>query len=212
VSIKVYNAYRLSKRIGLGDFIREIQPKATESAHRILRRDVWNYGEAVLRTESFAADLEKRLTAQKIEREEAIRIMKHQHGTDRMLAEYRESTEERRRSAFNYDAGLTFRWLNGYWYMQVFAQDAMRGIFDFVIENPRVVDYHYQNSTDRPEEVTARDWRQRKKVWDTLYAGPCGRMTFLELTVMNFEEFRVWTYLDAMRVTEEIYAKYRVKP
>lgn len=29
-------------------------------------------------------------------------------------------------------------------------------------------DYHYQNSTDKPDKVSAREWGQRKKNWDKL--------------------------------------------
>jgi len=29
-------------------------------------------------------------------------------------------------------------------------------------------DYHYQNQTDRPEDVPSKDWNKRKKLWDNL--------------------------------------------
>lgn len=36
-----------------------------------------------------------------------------------------------------------------------------------IIENSLPLeDYHYQNQTDRPDYITARNWKQREKTWD----------------------------------------------
>lgn len=32
-------------------------------------------------------------------------------------------------------------------------------------------DYHYQNSTDKPDDVAEEDWEERKRVWDVLLPG-----------------------------------------
>lgn len=34
------------------------------------------------------------------------------------------------------------------------------------LNNPKIEDFHYQNCTDRPEDVSAKDWRQRERLWD----------------------------------------------
>jgi hypothetical protein len=31
------------------------------------------------------------------------------------------------------------------------------------------VDYHYQNQTDKPDEISWRDWRFREKVWEDIF-------------------------------------------
>ncbi len=33
---------------------------------------------------------------------------------------------------------------------------------------PKFKDYHYQNATDRPDGVTAREWTNRRRVWDAI--------------------------------------------
>lgn len=43
----------------------------------------------------------------------------------------------------------------------------LRGCLDFVKDLDFVEDYHYQNSGDRPDNVSARDWSNRKKVWSS---------------------------------------------
>jgi hypothetical protein len=37
------------------------------------------------------------------------------------------------------------------------------------LSRPYVVDFHYQNQTDRPEEVPSREWSVRRKVWETIF-------------------------------------------
>jgi hypothetical protein len=31
------------------------------------------------------------------------------------------------------------------------------------------VDYHYQNQTDKPDEISWRDWRFREEVWTDIF-------------------------------------------
>jgi len=38
---------------------------------------------------------------------------------------------------------------------------------------PWVSDYHYQNQTDRPKELTANQWNQRRKDWDLALGKSC---------------------------------------
>lgn len=44
----------------------------------------------------------------------------------------------------------------GFWYYQEIAEP-----LPFFIE-----DYHYQNQTDKPKEITRREWTRRSKTWD----------------------------------------------
>ena len=37
---------------------------------------------------------------------------------------------------------------------------------DYIANQPNVQDYHYQNSTDRPENISAAAWDRRYKNWD----------------------------------------------
>ena len=37
-----------------------------------------------------------------------------------------------------------------------------------LIDESRWVDFHYQNSTDRPKEVSQRQWNHREEVWDAI--------------------------------------------
>lgn len=74
-------------------------------------------------------------------------------------------------------------------YIQFFAVD--REVLEMVVDtDPRFQDFHYQNQTDRPDKVSAREWNHRKKVWDALTdehsTFKVAGFTF-ELTPANFE-------------------------
>lgn len=54
--------------------------------------------------------------------------------------------------------------------MMYFGNDDLKEI---VTNQSWLLDYHYQNQTDRPKNITARQWNQRKKDWD-IALGPDG--------------------------------------
>lgn len=36
---------------------------------------------------------------------------------------------------------------------------------------PNIMDFSYWNNTDKPDDVSAKDWARRKKVWSTIFSG-----------------------------------------
>ena len=50
-----------------------------------------------------------------------------------------------------------------------------RKMIDLVVQalnkNLFLEDYHYQNSTDKPENVTEKAWNKRKKTWNAILVG-----------------------------------------
>ncbi len=61
--------------------------------------------------------------------------------------------------------------LDGYddtWYGIIFARHEL---CEEIMKIEGIVDFHYQNQTDRPEEISEEDWEHRKEVWDRLFMG-----------------------------------------
>ncbi len=42
-------------------------------------------------------------------------------------------------------------------------------LINLLIEKPNIEEYHYQNSTDRSDNISASAWRQREKIWDGIF-------------------------------------------
>lgn len=65
-------------------------------------------------------------------------------------------------------------------------------------------DFHYQNSTDQPEEITEEEWENRREVWDEI----------LEIDGRPGKSGLVWTILDehdALMIAGDIYLKIHGK-
>lgn len=43
---------------------------------------------------------------------------------------------------------------------------AGREFYDYLENQPELKDYHYQNQTDRPDEISSRAWNKRRDDWD----------------------------------------------
>ena len=43
-----------------------------------------------------------------------------------------------------------------------------QGLYDYLIDNGEILDYHYQNQTDQPENISDKEWKERAKVWDEI--------------------------------------------
>lgn len=43
-----------------------------------------------------------------------------------------------------------------------------RGLYDYLIDIGEILDYHYQNQTDQPENISDEEWKERAKVWNKI--------------------------------------------
>jgi len=60
----------------------------------------------------------------------------------------------------------------------------LAGSLDFMRRMPELRDYHYQNSSDRPRHVSAREWTERCRTWEPLL-GEWRHMLALEIVSYN---------------------------
>lgn len=195
MSMGIYHAYRLSKKINLGEFMKEVQAKGTENVAAELSkmRDIialqidQKTPEFITKHAEIVKGWEGKLSS-----DQATRVLCHSIAMKKMNERYAESNSTGLRSAFDFDVSATFRYLDGYWYMQIFSDALMRGTLNFAEHSPGVKEYHYQNSTDRADGISIRDWKQREKVWNKLYNTELNRKTFLSLVIMDIKEYQHW--------------------
>jgi|SRR5579884_2410585 len=67
------------------------------------------------------------------------------------------------RSPFNIEASVVVFIHKKDLYVQFF------GVPDELYENASLIDSHYQNQTDQPEEVSDEEWQQRRKLTDEIF-------------------------------------------
>jgi hypothetical protein len=59
-------------------------------------------------------------------------------------------------------------------YIHIFCaynREAENILIDYLDSNKSFEDYHYQNSSDKPDSVTNAEWKKREKTWDNIFFG-----------------------------------------
>lgn len=51
-------------------------------------------------------------------------------------------------------------------YLKIFAEDVPEKAYEFIKSIGK--DFHYQNSTDRPESISKKEWERREHIWEEI--------------------------------------------
>lgn len=79
----------------------------------------------------------------------------------------KEAAVSREYHPYDVCVSLSFYQLRNGVYGQYFGRHDL--VNKYWLSNGQVKDFHYQDQTDRPEEISSRDWNFRKKVWDEIF-------------------------------------------
>jgi hypothetical protein len=60
---------------------------------------------------------------------------------------------------------VTFRQKGRYIYLKKYCSGVVGDVLNFMDRDSRLQEYHWQNQHDGPDEVSAREWKAREKVW-----------------------------------------------
>lgn len=152
MSTKIYNAYKFEgKIIELLPALKKVSKKYTENRLKFLSL-------VALRSYMPAKD-EGRYVMQSIARKEAYKRK------DLLKKRVKEANDANTRDSDVTDASAVVYFHKNNIYVQFFG--------DFIVDssiNKRLFkDFHYQTSTDCPENVTNREWNRREKIWDEIF-------------------------------------------
>jgi len=110
-----------------------------------------------------------------------IELRKKEHA--RLKAEFMKMTKEQRGKLYDETHDRRNFMQRGSWEFDTsimiypYGQRLFFGLFGFNYSNPiletvqqdsRVVDFHYQNQSDRPDHISPQEWRARRRVWDKI--------------------------------------------
>ena len=198
MSLKVYNAYRLRKGVNLWTFVRDIRPKA-ETEIKTLLRALYETAMADVdpASDEYAAAL-KRTGSDPRARLNCV--------SETLRKRYYDQAASRQRNPWDFDVSIAFREWEGRIYMIKHCDMMMSHALDFLDADPRVKEYHYQNQSDRPDDVSAREWEERRRVWGPLTERePWRDVLILELcSVATWWSVDPWLDMDSeLRRAEE---------
>ena len=101
--------------------------------------------------------------------------------------EYRKASNSSLRDPFDFDCSVGFRTWKGQVYLIPYTGDGVRNVFSFLKECSYLEDFHYQNQTDRPEEISDKEWKKRERVWDAMIdSGQWKDLLVLKICQYNF--------------------------
>lgn len=164
MSMKVYNAFRVKdpdpKK--LWPLLWKIRNKAEALVVAALKAHYWDL---VRKMDTETKEYLEARGKLADTREASFRLA---HARDNVRKAYKENSTSAQRDRYSLDVTVAVYPYRGEVYLRTFVESIsiVGHVLDFVPKMRELEDYHYQNQTDRPEEVSAKDWRQRRRVWD----------------------------------------------
>lgn len=196
MSIKIYRAYRLKKNSSFWPLVKDIQKIGELKLKAKLSELFLTMMDGV---DTNSEEYQKLISPTKFgpaltEGNARARIV------DRSIHNlYKLSSGSHERSAFDFDVSVAFREWKGRLYAIPYCDMYVRDVLDFLDEDPRIEDYHYQNSCDKPDEISNAEWSRRRRVWSALGEdGPWQQFVVAE--VCSFSAYwRLNPYFDLAR-------------
>jgi len=191
MSVKIWTAYRLRKSEYLWSLVHDIRLKAKKNVIDTLAKLYQSHLPHVnTDTELYQSRLKPYLTNYPPERAEYLARLSVVQDIFRRA--YRFSTTRPERSPYNFDVSVGFRQYKGAIIVIPYCDSMVRNVLDFLREDKRLRDYHYQNQTDRPKGLSNRVWSERRR----FYSGMDEDDLWEDVLVLDICKWDMWYQLD----------------
>lgn len=157
MSTKIWEAYRLKKGVNLWEFIHDVRIKAEYNTQRRL---VEVYRNIIGQCDNSSAYNNEVIN-------EAYGPNDKRMKCDVFIASSYVSRLYSLGRAFDFDASITIRQHAGRYY--IIPHDNNYRVLKFLKDDPRLEDYHYQNQSDKPKNISNSAWTKRRQVWDKIF-------------------------------------------
>ena len=170
MSTKIWVAYKLRRAEYLWPLVHDIRLKATKNVKKVLEEFYLKHLPDV-KTESSL--YQKRLKLyqdicpddpERVDYRARLAVVQ-----DFLTRAYRMSTTSPRRNPYNFDVSVGFRQYDGKIVVIPYCDWTMTDTLDFLAKDKRLRDYHYQNQADRPDDLNARQWGERRRYYDRMF-------------------------------------------
>jgi len=205
MSTKIWTAYKLKDPTQLWPFVHDIRIQATKNIQIELRKlyadisgavncDSEEYKQARETVEKFTPTYVDKLSEEEKDWRARIDV------AERIIKKgYREASNSMILDYFDFDVSVAFREWKGDIYIIPHCNMVMRKVLDFLKDDNRLVDFHYQNQTDRPKKISGREWKKRERVWDGMLDNGLWS-DVLVLDVCKYEFFwQIDPYMDILQ-------------
>ena len=192
MSTKIWVAYKLRRAEYLWPLVHDIRLEATKNVKRTLKEFYFENLPGVKTTSSL---YQKELqyyseTSSSPDRADFRARMAVVQNFFRRA--YRISTTSTRRNPYNFDVSVGFRQREGKIVAIPYCDWMMSHTLDFLKKDKRLRDYHYQNQTDRPDNLSDRQWAERRRYYD----GMINEGQWEDVLVLDICKWDMWYMVD----------------
>lgn len=180
MSTKVYNAYRLKENVDLWDFLHDVRVQAVS----IIQTKLREFYDLIKEHPEYLEITEENPTYCDI--------------SDAVRDKYGEQLSRLERNPYNLDVSLSVRRFENRYYIRAFSDKI--AIFGdpltFLRDDERLENYEYWNNTDRPEDVSDEDWKERERCWNELDKKRFDSLILDIVAYHNFHQVDFWMWND----------------
>lgn len=185
MSTKIWVAYKLKDPNTLWDFVRDVKKQAiTIVEKKLLGCEEWLLDSVDINSEEYKKELQ---LAIKFEREDPEKTARQNVIDKKMKKLYGESCASLYRDEFDFDVSINFRENKGDIYLIPNCDMQMRNVLDFLKDDERLEDFHYQNQTDPPDDIPYEEYQKRGEIWNEI--DDRGWSNFLALKILSFQNY-----------------------
>lgn len=110
------------------------------------------------------------------------------------------------REEYNFDVSVAFYPYKGDIYIRPFCDMLMSKSLDFLNEDKRLREFGYWNNSDRPDNLTERQWNERAKVWDGIFK-EYDIWDMVSVDICTYDMF--WKLSPRLELLEAAYKKHK---
>jgi len=216
MSTKIYDAYRILDPKNVWKVLWKIEDEARANIDKALRA---HYLDLVIKMDPDTEDYKKAWTETRKQfeyyKETSFRLRRAQ---ELVRNSYRDNVTKSHRDTYSLDVSLAVYPHKNDFYLRTFCEpiSVVGEALGFVEKMPELEDFHYQNQSDRPENISEKAWKVRAKVWDEILEyEDVGRHVSVDvLCWQNFYRIDPWYDLarnwtknpPALPIREEVWA------
>jgi len=198
MSIKIWEAYKVieTPEKSFWDIVHELRVKATKNLKKKLRNDFRLFMKAV--------DPQKKPYKQRIKEGDSDEKARLCIVEEIMTDGWKRAATSTMNDIFDYETSIGFYHWNGQNYAIPYQGSGARGVWNFLKRHPNLVDFHYQNQTDPPKNISKKEFEKRSEIWCAIDAADRWKDA-LHLTICDYQT--IWQLNPYLEILQKIHKR-----
>lgn len=166
MSMKVYDAYKVKDPKNAWTLLWKLKEVARQGIRELLKKHYW---ELMINIDPESEEYQQEIKRRTFCQPEDWRI-RLDLARDKVRAGYKENVTSAHRDTYTLDVTIMVYPHKGQYYLRAFCDGAsvLRGALACMAKHKGLEDFHFQDSADKPKNVSERAWQRRKLLWNEM--------------------------------------------